>query len=100
MAETIVRVPREQATTNAKLGCGFFARAFNLCDDAEIPYCWPKQTRDEVERLLTRLVHLAEGGPIRPRAGAQAQDDAAFQRFMTTVHSDCRTWGIRTGQRR
>ena len=77
--------PRKQATTNARLGCGFFARCFNLCDDSEISYCWQKSTRAEAERLLAQLVHLAEEGPIRPRAGALAQSDAAFQRFMSKL---------------
>ena len=79
---------RALARRSAETGLAFFARAFNCCNNPDLPYQWPKGTRDEVLRLLAQLVHLAEAGPIRPRAGAQAQDDAAFQRFMAKVHSE------------
>ena len=83
----VARDPREQATTNPQIGCAFFARPFNHCDDAEITYCWPKEARAEAERLLAQLIHLAEEGPLRPRAGARAQDDREFQQLMAKLTS-------------
>ena len=74
---------RDYARKVAAEGFALLAHAFNACDNPATPYRFGDQEREEFMTLCARLYSLVETGRIETRAAALAQDDLAFQRFLS-----------------
>jgi hypothetical protein len=79
-------VSREDARAHSEAylqdGIAALGQAFNLTESAELRYCFDSETRREVIELCRQIVTLWGNRQIATRSLANAQDDAAFQRFM------------------
>lgn len=85
--ETVKTTDDARAHAEAWLADGFacIGRAFNMVDDPDLRWQWDKPTRDRVYARLTELMLAFQKGRIELRAGAVAQDDADFQRFVSML---------------
>ena len=59
------------------------AHAVNHCDNPSVPYRYRDREQAEFIGICQRIYLLIERGEIESRAGAIAQDDDAFQRFIS-----------------
>jgi hypothetical protein len=83
---------RALAEREAQLGMVYLARAFNVCDNPKVPYCWTREMLNQYEGLAIHIVRLIETAPIvkrrepidpeRMSAASAAERDAGFQRFL------------------
>lgn len=85
--DTVKTTDDARAHAEAWLADGFacIGRAFNMVDDPDLRWQWDKRTRDSVHGELIRLMLAFRTGKLELRAGAVAQDDGKFQRFLSTV---------------
>jgi hypothetical protein len=74
---------RAYARRVAAKGFALLAHAVNACDNPATRYRFGEGEREEFMDLCTRLYALIETGRIEARAAAMAQDDIAFQRFVS-----------------
>ena len=74
---------RAYARKVAAEGFALLAHAVNACDNPATRYRFGEDEREEFMTLCARLYALIETGRIEPRAAAMAQDDTAFQRFVS-----------------
>ena len=74
---------RAYARQVAADGFALLAHAVNACDNPATRYRFGEQEREEFMTLCAKLYALIETGRIEPRAAAIAQDDIAFQRFVS-----------------
>lgn len=74
---------RAYARRVAAKGFALLAHAVNACDNPATRYRFGEEEREEFMNLCTRLYALIESGRIEGRAAAMAQDDLAFQRFVS-----------------
>lgn len=79
---------RDIARAEAEIGLAYFARAFNVCDNPDLPYQWSPMVLDRFKDLAVQLINLVEEGGIDPREGSAAQDDRDFQRFIAQIVGD------------
>lgn len=80
---------RAQAREHGMLGCAGFARAFNLTDDAERPWCVSEGIHERATCLLAELVHLVETADLErnPKHAAlrAAREDKAVQQVIAAA---------------
>jgi hypothetical protein len=74
---------RAYARKVAAEGFALLAHAVNACDNPATRYRFGEAEREEFMTLCAKLYALIETGRIEPRAAAMAQDDLAFQRFVS-----------------
>ena len=74
---------RAYARKVAAEGFALLAHAVNACDNPDTRYRFGEAEREEFMTLCAKLYALIETGRIEPRAAAMAQDDLAFQRFVS-----------------
>lgn len=74
---------RTYARQVAGEGFALLAHAVNACDNPATRYRFGEEEREEFMTLCARLYALIDTGRIEPRAAAMAQDDIAFQRFVS-----------------
>jgi hypothetical protein len=74
---------RAYARRVAAEGFALLAHAVNACDNPATRYRFGEEERERFMSLCAKLYALIETGSIEPRAAAMAQDDIAFQRFVT-----------------
>lgn len=74
---------RAYARNVASRGFALLAHAVNACDNPTTLYRFGDAEREQFLVLCTKLYSLIESGKIVPRLSALAQDDLAFQRFVS-----------------
>jgi hypothetical protein len=74
---------RAYACRVAAEGFALLAHAVNACDNPATRYRFAEEERERFMSLCAKLYALIETGRIEPRAAAMAQDDIAFQRFVS-----------------
>lgn len=78
---------RATARDFAKHGIAELARAFNHCHNPKIGYRYSAEVQRRFVELGVELVELVEHGEIVSRATMAAEEDAVFQRHVTTLFS-------------
>ncbi len=74
---------RNYARNVASQGFALLAHAINACNNPATRYRFGDSEREQFMSLCATLHSLIENGKIEPRSAAMAQDDLAFQRFVS-----------------
>jgi hypothetical protein len=74
---------RAYARNVASQGFALLAHAVNACDNPSTHYRFADAEQEQFIDLCSRLYSLIDSGHLEPRSAAIAQDDIAFQRFVS-----------------
>lgn len=78
------RRARERAEQQFQAAFSAICRTFNLCDESD-QYRYSPEARQEVERVLLRLMDLTRTAPMLINRAAFAGQDQQFRQFVAAV---------------